>query len=420
MDEVIIYCDGGARGNPGHAGIGLVICDPEGNILREYGEYVGEKTNNQAEYTAIIKALELTRELTKENIKFFSDSQLVVKQLSNQWHINEERLRKLFAEVKEKEKAFKSVEYTHVRRTDSKIKMADELVNLATDRRGVVDNILFKSKQITVEKKGLEKIKEKIKKEPERWSNHYDMGITLFKKGQLEEAEKSFKSAIRLSKKPVFMPHFYLGRISFEKKNYAKAIDEFEETLRVKDDFESAKMWLEKSKISFEEQTTGFLHSQTVEEAKKVSKYPVINNYSLLEWFETSLREFIIKKLTDKYGEEEDLWMRGGIPKDVRETCYKNWIDCLYEEIKLPKLYFAEFSDYGKVIKHNRDIFGQFLDISVWKGRLDKMVKIRNAIAHSRGHILPKEQLSDVEEWCNELQKIIMKKEPEKLFEGER
>ncbi|RMF88759.1 MAG: reverse transcriptase-like protein [Methanobacteriota archaeon] len=58
-DELFVYSDGGARGNPGDAGIGIVISKPEGTVLCEFKSYIGRATNNQAEYTALIKALEL-------------------------------------------------------------------------------------------------------------------------------------------------------------------------------------------------------------------------------------------------------------------------------------------------------------------------------------------------------------------------
>jgi ribonuclease HI len=131
MSEVIIHTDGGARGNPGPAGIGIVFYDNEKKVVFEFKEYIGERTNNFAEYTALIIALEKAKEQGYTKITCFLDSELVVKQLNGQYKIKEPTLQPLAAEVLRYKKDFESVTFAHVRREQNKD--ADALVNQALD-----------------------------------------------------------------------------------------------------------------------------------------------------------------------------------------------------------------------------------------------------------------------------------------------
>src|SRR3990167_6480034 len=100
--KIITYTDGGARGNPGPAALGVVISDEKGRVIKEYGEKLGVKTNNEAEYMAVIFALKKMKALFgKEKIKkmeinFKMDSEFVVRQLNGDYKIEEERLFPLF------------------------------------------------------------------------------------------------------------------------------------------------------------------------------------------------------------------------------------------------------------------------------------------------------------------------------------
>lgn len=131
--KIVVYTDGGSRGNPGPAAIGVVIND------KEYGEYLGEKTNNQAEYEAVIFALKKTKQLigkakAKESeIEIRMDSELVVKQLNGEYKILEENLQPLFIKVWNLKFDFKKVEFRHVPREENK--GADRLVNKVLDAR---------------------------------------------------------------------------------------------------------------------------------------------------------------------------------------------------------------------------------------------------------------------------------------------
>ena len=124
--KLTIFTDGGARGNPGPAGIGVFI---EG--VGEYKKYIGETTNNQAEYKAVILALEKAKDLGAEELDFYLDSELVVKQLKREYRVRDEGLATLFVKVWNLCTEFKKVNFTHVRR--EKNKEADRLVNEAID-----------------------------------------------------------------------------------------------------------------------------------------------------------------------------------------------------------------------------------------------------------------------------------------------
>ncbi len=129
--KLTIYSDGGARGNPGPAGIGFVIYSGQQKI-KESGEYIGEGTNNHAEYTALIKALGAAAELGATEVQCYLDSELVVRQLQGRYKVREENLKKLAGEVLSLTKNFKKIEFAHIPR--EKNKLADKLVNDALDK----------------------------------------------------------------------------------------------------------------------------------------------------------------------------------------------------------------------------------------------------------------------------------------------
>ncbi len=133
MQKVIIHTDGGARGNPGPAGIGVVIADEEGNILKEVSEYIGETTNNQAEYKALIAGLEQAQELGATEVAIFMDSELIVKQVKQEYKVKNADLAPLFVQVWNALQSFKAYTITHVER--AKNKRADALVNEALDKK---------------------------------------------------------------------------------------------------------------------------------------------------------------------------------------------------------------------------------------------------------------------------------------------
>jgi ribonuclease HI len=135
VEELIVYSDGGARGNPGEAGIGVIISKPDDTILYEFKTYIGIKTNNQAEYTALIKAIELAKGYGAKRVKSYLDSELLVKQLSGEYKVRNPNLKPMFQMVRALEKNFEEVTYQHVPRENEKIKIADRLVNEAIDAK---------------------------------------------------------------------------------------------------------------------------------------------------------------------------------------------------------------------------------------------------------------------------------------------
>jgi ribonuclease HI len=132
MQKLIIYTDGGARGNPGPAGIGVAIYNEDKVLVAEISEFLGVATNNQAEYQAVIFALKKAKELKGEELHFFLDSELVVKQLKREYKVKNKDLASLFLEIHNLSLSFKKIIYTHIRRELNKV--ADKIANVAMDR----------------------------------------------------------------------------------------------------------------------------------------------------------------------------------------------------------------------------------------------------------------------------------------------
>lgn len=132
MDKLIIYTDGGARGNPGPAGIGVAIYGADRRLLAEISEYLGVATNNQAEYQAIIVALKRASELKARELEFYLDSELVVKQLNREYKVKNKDLAPLFLIIHNLSLDFPKITYTHIPREENAV--ADQLANEAMDR----------------------------------------------------------------------------------------------------------------------------------------------------------------------------------------------------------------------------------------------------------------------------------------------
>lgn len=135
--KVLVYSDGGARGNPGPAAVGIIVVGERGELLAEHRDCLGETTNNVAEYCGIIGALKLAHKVGAQEVEAYLDSEVVVRQLTGIYKVREEHLRKLYDEVKREEKNFVKVTYTHVPRTHPRIKHVDKLVNKALDEAEV-------------------------------------------------------------------------------------------------------------------------------------------------------------------------------------------------------------------------------------------------------------------------------------------
>ena len=131
-EMIKIFSDGGARGNPGPAGVGAVIYSDKGEVLAEVSEYLGIATNNQAEYKALIFALKRAKEMGAKKIMCYLDSELVVKQLNREYKVKNKDLAPLFLEVHNLSINFKNISYHHIPREENKA--ADKLANIAMDR----------------------------------------------------------------------------------------------------------------------------------------------------------------------------------------------------------------------------------------------------------------------------------------------
>ncbi len=129
--KLTINTDGGARGNPEPAGIGVVICDEAGQKVADYKKYIGETTNNVAEYKALILGLQEAVRLGAAEVLVRMDSELVVRQMQGKYKIKEPTLKLLAQEVFALTNKFKSLTFQHVFREENKL--ADKLVNIAID-----------------------------------------------------------------------------------------------------------------------------------------------------------------------------------------------------------------------------------------------------------------------------------------------
>ena len=129
--STIVEFDGASRGNPGPAGIGYRVL-PNGQGVEGH-EYIGEATNNEAEYTALIRGLESALEKGHTDVVAEGDSQLVVRQVRGQYNVGAENLIPLYEEVRELLEEFDSFEIRHVKRSQNE--GADDLANEALDER---------------------------------------------------------------------------------------------------------------------------------------------------------------------------------------------------------------------------------------------------------------------------------------------
>lgn len=128
-----INVDGASRGNPGKAGIGYVIRDKNGGVIKEGSKYIGIATNNVSEYTALIFSLEAAREMGAEEVNIYADSELVVKQINGEYRVRDEGLKPLYNKVISLLKGFRLYDIIHVGRKDNR--EADKLANQAIDLR---------------------------------------------------------------------------------------------------------------------------------------------------------------------------------------------------------------------------------------------------------------------------------------------
>lgn len=128
-----LYCDGAARGNPGPAGAGAVIVNPAGHIVAKVGKFLGEETNNVAEYMGLILGLKRAKAMGIKELEVLADSELVVRQVTGEYAVKAEHLRPLHAEAVALFKGFDQIEIRHIPREENG--QADAMSNRAIDER---------------------------------------------------------------------------------------------------------------------------------------------------------------------------------------------------------------------------------------------------------------------------------------------
>ncbi len=129
--HIKVFCDGGSRGNPGPAASGVVITTTNDEVLAEYHEYLGIRTNNYAEYSAVILALKKLGGAGVEQADFYLDSELVMKQLNGIYRVKHPDMKPLYAEVQRLLGVAPRISFSHVRREFNKL--ADAQVNVCLD-----------------------------------------------------------------------------------------------------------------------------------------------------------------------------------------------------------------------------------------------------------------------------------------------
>lgn len=132
-DKAIIYSDGGSRGNPGPGALGVVIADESGKILKEYSHYLGEVTNNQAEYEGVIFALQKAKQLRIKEVELRVDSELIGRQLLGIYKIKDPDLQPLFIKAWNLRLDYDKVDIKIIPREQNK--QADKLVNRELDSK---------------------------------------------------------------------------------------------------------------------------------------------------------------------------------------------------------------------------------------------------------------------------------------------
>ncbi|MCK4732997.1 MAG: reverse transcriptase-like protein [Methanophagales archaeon] len=366
MKKLIIYTDGACRGNPGPAGIGIVICNESGKKIKEDKEFIGNATNNIAEYRALIKALELASDFSVTRVECFSDSELMVRQLNGAYRVRDEKLHELFLRVREKARQFEEVTYSHVPRENNLIKRADKLANLGIDDK--------KSTETTDGEIEQRKEKEKAEvKGDEDAMSYYKKGKEQFFKCKhdlspehIREITRNLRKAIELNPR-LWAPHYHLGSLFYLTGQYPKAKIEFEKALEknIEPKYEQPIMYIlgEIKRIE-----SGYSFPKNLEGVKKMTSNSILLNHALIEWLENALRDLIQEVLSRKYGEE---WWWEGVDINTRKECAERKQEAqLKEERKLSELLFIDFHTYAEIIEKKKIIFGPFIG----KTEIDELI----------------------------------------------
>jgi ribonuclease HI len=131
--RLLLYSDGGARGNPGPAAIAYLALTEKGELVKADSRFIGIHTNNQSEYNALIAALEFAIAVNVEEVVCHLDSELVAKQLNGEYSVKNAELQKLWRKAQELKSCFKKISFVNVPRSNPQIQRADALVNKTLD-----------------------------------------------------------------------------------------------------------------------------------------------------------------------------------------------------------------------------------------------------------------------------------------------
>jgi ribonuclease HI len=131
LKHLLIFSDGGSRGNPGPAGAGAVVCDAKGKVLKKLKKYLGEATNNVAEYEGLLLGLKEAAKLKPEQVTCYADSLLVMEQMAGNWKVKHVDMKPLHKKASLLAAKFAKISYHHIPR--EKNALADEMANQAMD-----------------------------------------------------------------------------------------------------------------------------------------------------------------------------------------------------------------------------------------------------------------------------------------------
>lgn len=138
-ERLTLHFDGGSRGNPGPAGYGMVLSAEDGTPLVTIGSYVGNATNNVAEYRGLIRGMEEALKLGATRLRVVGDSELVIRQMRGEYKVRNAGLKPLFDRADELASKFSSIEFEHTRRHNNSL--ADKLANLAMNKQTEVTEV---------------------------------------------------------------------------------------------------------------------------------------------------------------------------------------------------------------------------------------------------------------------------------------
>lgn len=149
-DEIIIYTDGGARGNPGPAAAGFILLDLRGKTIEAKAFYLGKATNNFAEYSAVVKALQAAEKINFSKVTLYSDSELLVKQINGQYKVKSQNLKDIYEKTMKLVSSFDKFKAVHI--TRDKNALADSLVNASIDKKADIDRTSKKVDTVCLQK----------------------------------------------------------------------------------------------------------------------------------------------------------------------------------------------------------------------------------------------------------------------------